>query len=93
MAEEESPQYEGDEIEALGTEKEETELTLFTDVIVYVKEVPRISADKILELRRLFSKIVRNKISIWVFLLWCSGDKSDQYPSGCGFSPWPRSVG
>ena len=27
------------------------------------------------------------------FLLWHSGNKSDQYPWGQGFNPWPCSVG
>ena len=27
------------------------------------------------------------------FSLWCSGNKSDQEPWGCGFDPWPHSVG
>ena len=27
------------------------------------------------------------------FLSWHSGIKSDQEPWGCGFDPWPRSVG
>ena len=27
------------------------------------------------------------------FLLWLSGYKPDYYPRGCGFDPWPRSVG
>ena len=27
------------------------------------------------------------------FLLWRSGHESDYEPRGCGFDPWPRSVG
>ena len=27
------------------------------------------------------------------FSLWHSGNKSNYYPWGCGFYPWPRSVG
>ena len=27
------------------------------------------------------------------FLLGCSGKESDWYPGGCGFHPWPCSVG
>ena len=27
------------------------------------------------------------------FLLWHSGNKSNQEPGGCGFDPWPSSVG
>ena len=27
------------------------------------------------------------------FLLRCSGNKSDYEPRGCGFDPWPHSVG
>ena len=26
-------------------------------------------------------------------LLWLSGNKSNYYPWGCGFDPWPHSVG
>ena len=25
--------------------------------------------------------------------MWCSGSKSNSHPGGCGFDPWPRSVG
>ena len=27
------------------------------------------------------------------FLSWLSSNKLSQYPEGCGFGPWPRSVG
>ena len=27
------------------------------------------------------------------FPLWCHGNESDWYPWGCGFNPWPFSVG
>ena len=27
------------------------------------------------------------------FPLWRRGNESDQYPWGCGFDPWPHSVG
>ena len=25
--------------------------------------------------------------------MWCTGNKSEQYPRECGFYPWPHSVG
>ena len=25
--------------------------------------------------------------------MWCRGNESDEDPLGCGFDPWPRSVG
>ena len=35
----------------------------------------------------------RNKeMKIQEFLLWHSGNKSDQEPWGCGFDPWPCSM-
>ena len=36
--------------------------------------------------------MIKNNINM-EFLLWYSGNESDQYPERCGFHPWPRSVG
>ena len=38
-------------------------------------------------------KPVKNFKSLWVFLLWHSGNESNWNPWGCGFDPWPCSVG
>ena len=35
----------------------------------------------------------RIKVIIEELLQWCSGIESDKYPCGCGFDPWPCSVG
>ena len=35
----------------------------------------------------------KQEMKIQEFLLWLSGNGSDQYPQGRGFDPWPRSVG
>ena len=32
-------------------------------------------------------------IYIWEILLWLSGNEPYWYPWGCGFNPWPHSVG
>ena len=36
---------------------------------------------------------VFKNVEYWEFPLYCSGNKSDKYPRGCGFYPWPGSVG
>ena len=38
-------------------------------------------------------KITRANLQAWEFPMWLSGNKSHYYPGGCGFHPWPYSVG